>query len=108
MSNYARVCIEVSKNIKDKFDEWFNNHLLRSCVRDIYESNTGSRIYDINCNHYDRLRPSIEDWLSDNFYSEDFFVVGIDEYSHWERGQMDCPHVWIDIVIDDNVEKVTG
>lgn len=109
MSNYARVCIEVSENIKDKFDEWFNDHPLRQRIRDIYESNTGSKIYDIECNHYDRVIPSIEDWLSDNFDCEEFYVVGIDEYCHWENGCMECPHIWTDIIIDeDTTKKVTG
>lgn len=109
MSNYARVCIEISENIKDKFDEWFNNHPLRQYVYDIYETNTGSKIYDINCNHYDRVTPSIENWLYNNFDSEEFYVVGIDEYCHWEDGCMDCPHIWTGIEIDeDTTKKVTG
>ena len=109
MSNYARVCIEVSENIKNEFDKWFNNHSLRQCVCDIYETDTMSKIYDLSCNHYDRVTPSIEDWLCENFDYEEFFVVGIDEYSHWEDGCMDCPHIWNDIVIDkDTTKKVTG
>ena len=99
MSNYARIVIEVKKEQTERFEKYLSTHPLADCL---YEKKTTdvSRIYDFNCNHYDRITPSIEKWLNANLEPEDFAVVGIDEYGHWENGGMDCPHIYLDIVID--------
>lgn len=101
MSNYARVVVEIDKNAAKKFESILNKHPLKICIKEYHVLKDGNKVYDFNCNHYDRIEPNLEKCMYDKLDDEDWKLIGIDEYGHWEDGGMDCPHIWLDIIIED-------
>lgn len=99
MSNYARVVVEIDKNIVEQFEAFLETHPLKNCLVEKRQIFNGDMVYDFQCNHYERIEPNLEKWMYETFDSDDWKMLGIDEYSHWEDGGMDCPSIWLDIVI---------